>query len=168
LLFDSWFAFPSTIERVLAQKLNVICMLKRMHRVYYSYNGKLYNLEKLYSMVPHTNRTVKANDKESCVIASVNVKLGTKKNALPAKIVFLKTYKGNNWIALLSTDTSLSDEEIIRIYSKRWNTEVLFKTAKHYLRLDTESQSRSFESIYAQTIIVYLRYIMLAYESRAS
>ena len=96
------------------------------------------------------------------------MKLGTKKNALPAKIVFLKTYKGNNWIALLSTDTSLSDEEIIRIYGKRWNIEVLFKTAKHYLRLDTESQSRSFESIYAQTTIVYLRYIMLAYESRAS
>ena len=59
LLFDSWFAFPYVIERVLAQKLNVICMLKRMHRVYYSYNGKLYNLEKLYSMVPHTSRTVK-------------------------------------------------------------------------------------------------------------
>ena len=168
LLFDSWFAFPSVIEKVLAQKLDVICMLKRMYRVYYSYNGKLYNLEKLYSMAPHTNRTVKVNEKENCVIASINVKLSAKEGASPAKIVFLKTNEGNNWIALLSTDTSLSDEEIIRVYGKRWNIEVLFKTAKHFLHLDTESQGRSFESIYAQTAIVYLRYTMLAYESRVS
>jgi len=168
LLFDSWFAFPSVIEKVLSQKLNVICMLKRMYRVYYSYNGKLYNLDKLYSMVPHGNKKVTVNGKEHCVISSINVNLSLKEYASPAKIVFLKTNDGNNWVALLSTDTSLSDEEIIRLYSKRWNIEVLFKTAKHYLRLDTESQSRRFEAIYAQTTIVYLRYIMLAYESRAS
>jgi len=30
VLFDSWFAFPKTILRVLDQKLDVICMLKAM------------------------------------------------------------------------------------------------------------------------------------------
>lgn len=168
LLFDSWFAFPATIENVRKQKLHVVCRLKRMYRVYYSYNKKLYNLEKLYSIAPRTNQKVKIGKKENCIISSVNVKLSKKKDASAAKIVFLTTNDSQSWIALLSTDTTLSDEEIIRIYGKRWNIEVLFKTAKHFLHLDTESQGRSFESIYAQTTIVFLRYIMLAYESRAS
>ena len=35
LLFDSWFAFPKVIKRVVSEyPLEVVCMLKRMHRVY--------------------------------------------------------------------------------------------------------------------------------------
>lgn len=45
---------------------------------------------------------------------------------------------------------------------------MLFKISKHYLKLDTELESRSFESLYAHCAIVFLRYMMLAYESRIS
>lgn len=45
---------------------------------------------------------------------------------------------------------------------------MLFKVSKHYLKLDTELESRSFESLYAHCTIVFLRYIMLAYENRIS
>jgi len=31
------------------------------------------------------------------------------------------------WLALLTTDTDLPEEEVIRIYGKRWNIEVFFK-----------------------------------------
>lgn len=37
VLFDSWFAFPKVIMKVCKHNLNVICMLKRMYRVYYDY-----------------------------------------------------------------------------------------------------------------------------------
>ena len=41
LLFDSWFAFPKVIKRVVSEyPLEVVCMLKRMHRVYYTYEGQ--------------------------------------------------------------------------------------------------------------------------------
>ena len=43
---------------------------------------------------------------------------------------------------------------------------MLFKISKHYLKLDTELESRSFESLYAHCAIVFLRYLMLAYENR--
>ncbi|QRF24485.1 hypothetical protein FY534_13255 [Alicyclobacillus sp. TC] len=34
------------------------------------------------------------------------------------------------WLALLSTDISLSDDEVIRIYDKRWDIESFFKASK--------------------------------------
>ena len=39
LLFDSWFAFPGLIRKVLEQKLHTICMLKAMPTVNYEYVG---------------------------------------------------------------------------------------------------------------------------------
>ena len=160
LLFDSWFAFPSVVMRVYEKGLNVICMLKHMPHIFYKYKGKMYNLKSLYEAVPHK--------KHGDIIASVTVKITKEKQEQKVKILFLQTKEENKWIALLSTDLEISDEEIVRIYGKRWNIEVFFKTAKHYLHLDKEAQGRSFESIYAQTTIVFLRYIMLAYEARVS
>ena len=162
LLFDSWFAFPSVIMKARQYGLDVVCMLKRMYRVYYTYKGKNYNLKDLYNHVPHNRRGE--------IIASVKVKIHNQENQeAEAKIVFLRSNKKNDdWIALLSTDVNLDDKEIIRIYAKRWNIEVLFKISKHYLKLDTELESRSFESLYAHCAIVFLRYMMLAYESRIS
>lgn len=162
LLFDSWFAFPSVIMKVQQKGLDVVCMLKRMYRVYYTYNGKKYNLSALYNRIPHNRRGE--------VIASVRVKIHNNDNQeAEAKIVFLRSNKKNDdWIALLSTDVKLEDEEIIKIYAKRWNIEVLFKISKHYLKLDTELESRSFESLYAHCAVVFLRYLMLAYEKRVA
>lgn len=162
LLFDSWFAFPSVIMKARQKGLDVVCMLKRMYRVYYTYNGKNYNLKDLYNRVPHNRRGE--------IIASVMVKIHNQENQeTEAKIVFLRSNKkADDWVALLSTDLALDDEEIIRVYAKRWNIEVLFKISKHYLKLDTELESRSFESLYAHCAIVFLRYLMLAYENRVS
>ena len=53
--------------------------------------------------------------------ASVIVEIGEDSHATPikSKIVFVKNRnKAKNWLALISTDTTLSDEEIIRIYGK--------------------------------------------------
>ena len=40
------------------------------------------------------------------------------------------------WLAILSTKIDLADEEIVRIYGKRWDIEVFFKMMKHYLNLE--------------------------------
>jgi len=69
-------------------------------------------------------------------------------------------------LALLCTDLSLPDEEVVRIYGKRWDIEVFFKMAKHYLKLDSEIQVRDFDSILAHSTIVMMRYILLAVEQR--
>ncbi|WP_235587125.1 hypothetical protein [Ferroacidibacillus organovorans] len=40
LLFDRWFAFPSTILRAVQHKMTVICMLKALKTLHYLYDGK--------------------------------------------------------------------------------------------------------------------------------
>lgn len=86
-----------------------------------------------------------------------------------AKIVFVRNRnRRSSWLALLSTDLDLADEEIIRIYGKRWDIEVFFKMTKSYLRMAKEFQSRSYDMMVAHTSIVFARYLLLAVESRES
>ena len=61
------------------------------------------------------------------IIASATVQIHNQdKEELTVKVVFLRSNKKNDdWIALLTTDVKLDEEEIIRIYAKRWNIEVL-------------------------------------------
>ena len=54
-----------------------------------------------------------------------------KDQKIPAKIVCVRNKKNKkDWIAFLCTNPDLSEEEIIRIYGKRWQIEVFFKTCK--------------------------------------
>jgi hypothetical protein len=86
------------------------------------------------------------------------------------KIVFVqnrnKKAKQRVWLAILSTDISLSDEEIIRIYGKRWDIEVFFKSIKSLLKVEKEYHLQKFDSINAHIAIVCCRYCYLAWLSR--
>jgi len=66
-------------------------------------------------------------------------------------------------LALLSTDIHWSDEDVVRIYGKRWDTEVLFKMAKQHLNLAKEIQCRDFDALIAHTTLVFMRYQFIAY-----
>lgn len=52
--------------------------------------------------------------------------------------------KKSECLYLLSTDTSLKDTEIVRIYGNRWSIECFFKASKSFLKLGSEFQSRSY------------------------
>ncbi|NLC46247.1 MAG: transposase, partial [Firmicutes bacterium] len=77
-----------------------------------------------------------------------------------------KSSAKRRWLALLSTDTELSDEEIVRIYGQRGVIEVFFKATKSFLGLGKEYQSRCYDALVAHTTIVFMRYTMLEIESR--
>jgi hypothetical protein len=134
LLLDSWFAYPAVILKALENNLSTICMLKAMPKVYYSYLGKQMNLAGLYNYIYKKPGRAK-------ILASVLVELGKDKDGQPvkAKIVFVRDRnRSRKWLALLSTDTSLSEQEIVRIYGKRWDIEVFFKMSKSFLKLGKE------------------------------
>jgi len=82
-----------------------------------------------------------------------------------AKIVFIKEKKSKNWLAILSTDISLPDEEIMITYGKRWDIEVFFKGCKSNLTLSREFQGRSYDMLTTATAIVFMRYAMLSIDS---
>ena len=81
--------------------------------------------------------------------------------------MFVRNKKNRKeWIALVSTDTSLNEEEIIQLYGRRWNIEVFFKICKSYLCLGKEFQGLSYDCVTAHTAVVMLRYMMLAIDKR--
>jgi hypothetical protein len=155
LLMDSWFTMPATVI-ALAKHLPVIGMVKNSPRIYYTFNGQSLDLKAIY-------RRLKKRRGRAKILASAHVML---KETVAAKLVFVRDKRKKDWLALLSTDTNLADDEIVRIYGKRWDIEVFFKMAKQHLKLAKEIQCRDFDALVAHTSIVFMRYMFLAYQCR--
>ena len=85
-----------------------------------------------------------------------------------AKIIFVSCDKKRGWLALLSTDLFLADEEIIRLYGKRWDIEVFFKMCKQHLKLVKEIQIRNYDGLIGHTSMVMIRYNILSLFQRES
>ncbi|WP_430487261.1 IS4 family transposase [Lactobacillus delbrueckii subsp. bulgaricus] len=60
----------------------------------------------------------------------------------------------------------VDENEIIRIYGKRWDIEVFFKTCKSFLKLGTEYHGLSYDALTAHTAFVFLRYMFMSVEKR--
>jgi hypothetical protein len=138
-------------------------MLKISSKIHYLYQGEWMNLKEIYKRITPTAK--------GDIIGSITAYIReSKKNPelVEIKIVFVKDRHSKNWLAVLSTDITISSEEIIRIYGKRWDIEVFFRVVKSYLALAKEFQGRSYDMMLAHTTIVFMRYAMLALESRNS
>lgn len=140
--------------------MQVICMLKAM-KTTYGYQGMKLTLNELY-------RHIRKKPGRAKVLASYVVTLGTKDDGteVTAKIVFVRDRSSKNWLALLSTDITLADEEVVKLYKRRWDIEVFFKMVKSHLNLAKEFQSGSYDALVAHTTIVFCRYIMLPVAQR--
>jgi len=157
LVMDSWFSMPSVIS-TLRQHIHIICMLKDHPKWFYEYNGKKLRLSDLYGKLKKKRGKAK-------VKASVLVTLpdGNK-----ARVIFVPCDKKRGWLALLSTDITIADDEIIRLYSKRWDIEVFFKMCKQHLKLVKEIQIRSYDGLIGHTSLVMARYNILSLFQRKS
>ena len=109
VLMDTWFTTEPMIKAVLAEGLDVIGMVKQLKQRY-NYKGRNYTLPELQKFV--------CFDGVRNIFGSLCV---TTKNGIPVKIVFVRNRnKKSECLYLLSTDGSLSDSEIVRIYGNRW------------------------------------------------
>ena len=161
VLFDSWFSSPKTIAVLKADcELDTIAMVKKSSKIKYGYQDGKYNIKEIY-------KQCKKRRGRSKYLLSVDVTVGNE--AIPAKIVCVRNKsKKKDWLAIISTDTTISEEEIIRIYGKRWDIEVFFKTCKSYLHLVKECRSLSYDALTAHVSIVFVRYMMLAVTQRCN
>ena len=159
VLYDSWFSNPAQLVAVKNLGLNSIAMIKKSSRIRYEYEGQMLSIKKIYGIC-------KKRRGRSRYLLSVNVMVG-KNQKIPAKIVCVRNKQNKkDWIAFICTNPDLSEEEIIRIYGKRWQIEVFFKTCKSYLNLVSECHSLSYDALTAHVAIVFARYMMLALEQR--
>ena len=164
VLFDSGFAYPSTIMKIHSLGLHTTARVKNTTKINYLVDGKKMNAKEIY----HRNKKRRG---KSRYLLSVPIELfaadSNLTTTLSAKLVYVRNrQKRNDWIALLSTDLTLTEEEIIALYGKRWNIEVFFKISKSYLKLTGEFQQRSYDAITAHTTIVMIRYMILSLEKR--
>ncbi len=161
VLFDSWFSSPKTITVLKTDcELDTIAMVKKSSKIKYGYQDGKYNIKEIY-------KQCKKRRGRSKYLLSVDVTVGDE--AIPAKIVCVRNKgKRKDWLAIISTDTTISEEEIIRIYGKRWDIEVFFKTCKSYLHLAKECRSLSYDALTAHVSIVFARYMMLAVTQRCN
>ena len=163
LLFDSWFAYPVTIRNLLAKGMHTLCMLKVTEKIFYRYEGEYLHLAAIY-------RKIRKRRGRAKILASVMVEIGEDDKGIPvsAKIVFVRDRRSKKWLALLTTDTALGNEEIVTAYKRRWDIEVFFKVAKSFLNLAKECQGRSYDALVAHATTVCCRYIMLALAKRTN
>ena len=162
VLFDSWFSFPGTLHAVKEIGYDVIGMVKKTPKMFFRYNGEDMSLISIY------NRNKKRRGRSKYLL-SVTVDVVKDGAVIPAKVVYIRNRnKRKEYLCLISTDVMLSEEEIIRIYGKRWDIEVFFKVCKSYLNLSKECRSMSYDAMTAHTAVVFTRYMMLSLENRES
>ena len=126
----------------------------------YLYRGEKLNIKEIYS------RSRKRRGRSHYLLSGL-VDVEKDGESIPAKLVYVRN-KGNrkDYLVLISTDTQLSEEEIIRIYGKRWDIEVFFKACKSYLNLVKEYRGTSYDAMNAHVVIVFSRYMILSVAQR--
>jgi hypothetical protein len=163
VLFDSWFSNPQQLLDIRKLGLNTIAMVKRSNKRFYLFEGKPMDIKQIFA-------SSKKRRGRSRYLLSVSVKVGQDnngENGIDARIVCVRNRNNRkDWIAIICTDMSLSENDIIRIYGHRWDIEVFFKTCKSSLLLRKEYHGLSYDGLTAHVAMVFTRYMLLAVSKR--
>ncbi len=166
LLADAWFGCKENIAACLDNELVAIFQMKR-GLLTYQYQGRLYTAHQLYARVARRMRP--ANRRARFKTASLVVRLNLATEAsLPSRwvevrLVFsasVRARSSDTWVVFLCTDLSLSDAQILEVYSLRWSIEVYFKEIKQHLGFLKE-QSGRYQLAYASVHLAAMRYLLL-------
>ncbi len=91
-------------------------------------DGSKRSLKEIYRM----NKKRRGRSK---YLLSVTVEFEKDRQVIPAKVIYVRNRSNRkDYLCLISTNVEIDKEEIIRIYSKRWQIEVFFKVCKSYLK----------------------------------
>src|SRR5574344_912972 len=160
LLVDSWYAKPNFINEVKENGIDVIARLSKSNRIW-QFTGKYNTLESLYIKTNKT-KTLKLGNYNSIKYTYVSTTT-THKTLGRVKIVFIKTK--DNLIPIISTNTNLSDIEIINTYKKRWNIEQGYKDLREYFQFGKE-ENRIYEALIARITLSFFAYNITSYINR--
>ncbi|ARY93007.1 transposase [Lacticaseibacillus casei] len=165
VLFDSWFSSPLMFWRLSKLGLTGIGMIKRSKKVYYQYRHRHETVKSLYDRLRHAHRRQRDHYLYS-VIVQAHVETDQHTREFPLKLVYVTNRKHNgNYLVLATTDTSLTPDEIVQLYGRRWQIEGYFKVAKQYLRLD-RSQIQNYDGLCGHLAMVMTSYDLLAWRQR--
>ena len=162
VLFDTWFCSPASLLSVHELGYEVVAMAKKTEKVHYLYEGVMQDVKAIY-------RKHRKQRGRSKYLLSVEAAVHKGEASIPVRLVFVRNRNNRkDWLVLVTTDMSLTEEEVIRIYGKRWGIEVFFKVCKSYLRLEKDCRALSYDAMTAHVSVVFTRYMFLAVEQRES
>ena len=138
------------LKKLLQLGIDTIGMVKQLKQRYI-YKEQTYTL-------PQLRRFVRSEDNKT-IFGSVHV---TTKTGIPIKIVIIRNRnKKSECLYLISTDCSLSNAEIVRIYGNRWSTECFYKAALFFTfcediqDMDLENALKSLMALFMEHISTF-------------
>jgi len=167
LLCDSWYVCGDIIETFASKGFCTVSALKT-NRVVYPACGKMNVADHARFLSDEQGKTlfdIVTVRKQKYYVYRYEGRLNGIKNG-----VVLLTYpvgafgKESTLRAFISTDTSLSTEEILALYVNRWEIEVFFRTVKNKYAFD-KYQIRSALGIRRFWLITSLAYLLACLES---
>lgn len=154
LIFLLVFQYPNWVRAFMSKKA---AHLPSKDTVYHFLNTCTYNWRQfLLSLSSEMVRLIKPLTSEQHVTAFI----------IDESIYSRNRNQRSEWLAILSTDTTLDNEEIVRVYSMRWDIEVFFKCNKSLLNFEKEFQGRSYDALISHTTIVFTHYILITWQMR--
>ena len=139
----------------------VVAMAKKTEKIHYLHEGVMQDVKAIYK--GHRKRRGRSK-----YLLSVEAAVCKGDEYLPVRLVFVRNRNNRkDWLVLVTTDLSLTEEEVIRIYGKRWGIEVFFKACKSYLRLEKDCRALSYDAMTAHVSVVFARYMFLAKDDRS-
>ncbi len=111
VLFDTWFCSPSALIAVKNIGYDVIAMAKKSSKVHYIFQGQKKSVKDIF-------KQCKKRRGKSRYLLSVEIEVQKDDVIIPAKLVFVRNRnKRNEYLVLISTDITLTEDEIIQTYS---------------------------------------------------
>lgn len=148
-LMDTWFYSDKLTSDLQEIGLHSICMIKKNLKFSFVDETTRYNSKKLLSALK------KRQNLDSDIISATEAQTPS---GQIVKLVFVRNRNNRKeFFTLLCTDTSLTSEKIVELYSRRMSIERCFKSCKQNLGLNKEC----FGTVTALNHIAYIRYITI-------
>ena len=162
---DAWFGNKDNIKAAIAVGLTGLFRMKRGN-LRYVLNGKRYTATELYALIRRRLKRLKGTDYRTYTL-NVSLDLSEDKKAsdlYPVKLLFSSSCRqqNENWVLFLSTDTRLSAQKTLEIYSLRWGVEIYFKEAKQHFGYLKE-QTGDYAVHYASIHLCAIRFLLIAH-----
>lgn len=159
--FDSWFSNPKQLIELNDIGTKAIAMIKK-NGTKFSYIDPETKEEHLFNVKEIYSRSKKRRGKSRYLLSLICTVHDEEGFELTVKLIFARNRKNRKeWVCFVSTDISLDEEMVLRVYALRWNIETYFKIAKSYLGLCGENHSLSYDALTSHITIVAIRYMIL-------
>ena len=156
-LVDSWYTSVKVVEAAKNREFELIGALKSNRVFQFTEHGKKHKLSTYVKNLKNTSFEEVALKGEAFKVRRIEVWLKGIGNAV---ILISKRVKDGSKMFILSTDMNLSNEEILKYYSYRWDIEIGYLYCKDRLGMG-QYQMRKLKAIGKYCALVFAAYTLL-------